>query len=356
MTWDCEQCTYTNINDNATRCHACSASRKGGVGIVDLTKLSPKTNNGGASNKTILNGGSNKRGTDMESNRSRRRRREESAKSKGESSESTLKQDESNSTIDLTNSNTKKKDRKSSTGGGSIASSRKRERVKDDSDDDDIIVDPAPRKKVPLNKNDNTNSNKKMSSSIEVKQKKEPKLKKKKKKRTVIDDNVNSGDDEANYNNSSKPSSSSASGSESRLTDFYNQQKRPHISAESLMERANSILQQTFKHNSLRPLQETAVKNALQQKSSIVIMATGGGKSICYQLPALVGSGINDNTKLRAENSSVTICVCPLIALMMDQVSNLHRLGVRTAACLRKVRVCIVLSANSRFQCEVSLI
>ena len=98
------------------------------------------------------------------------------------------------------------------------------------------------------------------------------------------------------------------------------------------MQRANIILQQTFKHSSLRPLQERAVKNALQQKSSIVVIATGGGKSICYQLPALVGG--NTNAKLRAENSKVTIVVCPLIALMLDQVNNLHRKGVRTAACL----------------------
>ena len=56
-----------------------------------------------------------------------------------------------------------------------------------------------------------------------------------------------------------------------------------------------------------------------------------GGKSLCYQLPALVGGNIN--VEERAENSSVTIVVCPLIALMTDQVNNLHNKGIRSAAC-----------------------
>ncbi len=60
-------------------------------------------------------------------------------------------------------------------------------------------------------------------------------------------------------------------------------------------------------------------------------MATGGGKSICYQLPALVGYGTSTRG---AADSFVTIVVCPLIALMVDQVKNLHRKGILTAACL----------------------
>ena len=68
--------------------------------------------------------------------------------------------------------------------------------------------------------------------------------------------------------------------------------------------------------------------NALEQRSSVVVMATGGGKSIWYQLPALVGGRHVNNMKLRADNSIVTIVVCALIALMVDQVNN------RTAAYL----------------------
>ena len=115
-----------------------------------------------------------------------------------------------------------------------------------------------------------------------------------------------------------------------RLTGIYIPLK-PN-SAEALLERANIILQQSFKHKSLRPLQQTAVMNTLQRKSSIVVMATGGGKSLCFQLPALVGGTISTN--ICADTSRVTIVVCPLIALMMDQVDNLHKRGIHTAACL----------------------
>jgi len=117
------------------------------------------------------------------------------------------------------------------------------------------------------------------------------------------------------------------------LTDFYNQNaNQPAASVESLMERASHILQSTFKLKSLRPLQQTAIQGALGGNSQIVIMATGGGKSLCYQLPTLAG-GSTYNQALSAKNSRVTIVVCPLIALMIDQVNNLMKKGVMTAAC-----------------------
>jgi len=61
--------------------------------------------------------------------------------------------------------------------------------------------------------------------------------------------------------------------------------------------------------------QEEAIDAALLGESSIIVMPTGGGKSLCYQLPALVTPG-------------VTIVVSPLIALMKDQVDNLNKIGI----------------------------
>src|SRR6266540_4008036 len=69
---------------------------------------------------------------------------------------------------------------------------------------------------------------------------------------------------------------------------------------------------------SLRPLQEQAIGAALAGRDSLVVLPTGGGKSLCYQAPALIRNGL-------------TVVVSPLIALMKDQVDGLTRIGVPAA-------------------------
>ncbi|HKP69161.1 MAG TPA: RecQ family ATP-dependent DNA helicase, partial [Pyrinomonadaceae bacterium] len=85
-----------------------------------------------------------------------------------------------------------------------------------------------------------------------------------------------------------------------------------------MIEEAREILRHRFGYDAFRMNQEAAIESVLGGHDCVVLMPTGGGKSLCYQIPALMFDGL-------------TVVISPLIALMKDQVDSLRTNGVDAA-------------------------
>ena len=82
---------------------------------------------------------------------------------------------------------------------------------------------------------------------------------------------------------------------------------------------AKETLKQYWGYDSFRPMQEEIISAALDGRDVLAILPTGGGKCVCFQVPALMKEGI-------------ALVITPLVALMKDQVYNLRRRGIPAAA------------------------
>src|SRR5262245_45450573 len=84
---------------------------------------------------------------------------------------------------------------------------------------------------------------------------------------------------------------------------------------DATLDQLKQVIQRHWGFGSLWPLQERAMRAVLEGRDSLVVLPTGGGKSLCYQAPAVVRGG-------------TTVVVSPLISLMKDQVDSLAACGV----------------------------
>ena len=272
MPWSCSACTYRNINAGAKACHMCCTPNANAAAVVDLT--SPKPTQYGAG------------GDVMESNRSRRRRLDRDRQHRSGDIDASSRSNEDVIDVDL--------DETMSEVISTAYDEQRRGSTKKQTNDDASTNNevqyiasisttmgkrkrPDERKDASVKIKRQENGNRKFSSTADTGRLQSHSKGTSENNRPAM---------KASHDNEKKKRSKDTS--KRTIADFYNQNsKQPAAPVESLMERAQHILQSTFKLKSLRPLQQTAIEGALGGNSQIVIMATGGGKSMCYQLPTL---------------------------------------------------------------------
>src|SRR6516165_7188832 len=110
----------------------------------------------------------------------------------------------------------------------------------------------------------------------------------------------------------------------------------PDNAASYSLDALKAVIAQHWGYPSLRPLQETAMRAVLDGRDSLVVLPTGGGKSLCYQAPAML-------------RGDTTVVVSPLISLMKDQVDGLKACGVPA------IQIDSMQSAEERFVNEVDI-
>ncbi|MDB9932941.1 DEAD/DEAH box helicase, partial [Flavobacteriales bacterium] len=86
-----------------------------------------------------------------------------------------------------------------------------------------------------------------------------------------------------------------------------------------MSQNSHDILKQYWGYDLFRDSQEDIINSVLDGNNTLALLPTGGGKSICYQVPGMLNEGI-------------CIVVSPLIALMKDQVENLNKRGIKALA------------------------
>ncbi|KAF1976429.1 ATP-dependent DNA helicase [Bimuria novae-zelandiae CBS 107.79] len=108
--------------------------------------------------------------------------------------------------------------------------------------------------------------------------------------------------------------------------------KRAKTNASRSVALSNRILKERFGLNGFRLKQEAAITRILDGGSAVIVFPTGGGKSLCYQVPAVAFRYQDEAIGSRnGQMSGITLVVSPLIALMKDQVDGLLRRGIKAA-------------------------